>query len=145
MNRHPSFHLVAVVSLVLAAMAGLGVSALWPDRAASAPKVAAGSGATTPTPNATTTAPVIVLRGDKPLAAARERIHLTGNAGDAGVALEVQERVNGHWVDFPAHGTTRSDGSFASYVVFGRPGEHVLRMVAPGTVRVSNTVTVTIG
>jgi hypothetical protein len=57
----------------------------------------------------------------------------------------VQERANNAWVDFPARGTTRSDGSFASYVVFGRVGEHVLHMVAPGTGRVSNPVTVTIG
>jgi hypothetical protein len=144
-NRHPNFFVVAVVSVVLAAVAGLGVAALWPDRAASAPEVAAGSRPTASTPSSKATAPAIALRIDKFRAALGERIHLTGNAGGPGVALGVQERANNAWVDFPAHGTTRSDGSFASYVVFGRAGEHVLRMVAPGTSRVSNPVTVTIG
>jgi hypothetical protein len=144
-NRQPNFLVVAVVSVVLAAVAGLGVAALWPDRAASAPQVATGSRSTASTPSSTRTARAIALRLDKSRAAPGERIHLTGNAGGPAVALEVQERANNAWVDLPAHGTTRSDGSFASYVVFGRAGTHVLRMVAPGTGRVSNSVTVTIG
>jgi hypothetical protein len=143
-NR-PNFLVVAVASLVLAAVAGLGVAALWPDRAASVAQVAPDSRATASTaPSATATAPAISLSSDKSRAAPGERIHLTGHAGGPAVALEVQERANNAWVDFPAHGTTRSDGSFASYVVFGRAGQHVLRIVAPGTGRVSNSVTVTI-
>jgi hypothetical protein len=142
-NRQPNFLVVAVVSVVLAAVAGLGVAALWPDRAASATQVATGS--RTSSPSSTTTAPAIALRIGRSRASSGERIHLSGNAGGPAVALEVQERENGAWVDFPAHGMTRSDGSFASYVVFGRAGTHVLRMVAPGTGRVSNSVIVTIG
>jgi hypothetical protein len=144
-NRQPNFLVVAIVSVVLAAVAGLGVAALWPDPAASAPEVATGSTSKAPTPSSTTTAPAITLRIDKSRAAPGERIHLTGNGGGPAIALEVQERGNNAWVNFPARGTTRSDGNFASYVVFGRAGEHVLRMVAPGTSRVSNSVTVTIG
>jgi ABC-type phosphate transport system substrate-binding protein len=142
-NRQPNFLVVAIVSVVLAAVAGLGVAALWPDRAASATQVATGS--RTSSPSSTTTAPAITLRIDKSRAAPGERIHLTGNGGGPAIALEVQERGNNAWVNFPARGTTRSDGNFASFVVFGRAGEHVLRMVAPGTSRVSNSVTVTIG
>jgi hypothetical protein len=150
MPGRPSFAVVAVVSVVLAAIAGLGVAAVWPSRAASGPEAtttAAGATATPApsTPAATTTAPAITLQVDKSRAAANERINLTGNAGGPDVALVVQEREGGTWADFPAHGTTRSDGSFASYVLFGRAGEHVLRMVAPDTGRVSNPVTVTIG
>jgi hypothetical protein len=145
-SRQPSFVVVASASLVLAAVAGLGVgvAGLWPGGAAGGPTATTASGATPSTPTATTTAPEISLQGDKSRAAAGERINLTGSAGGPGVALVVQERDNGAWVDFPAHGTTRSDGSFASYVLFGRAGEHVLRMVAHDTGRVSNPVTVTI-
>jgi hypothetical protein len=142
-NRQPSLFVVAVGSLVLAAVAGLGVAALWSDRAASAPEVATSPGARSSSPSATKAAPAIVLRGDESQAASGQRIQLTGTAPAPGLALVVQQRVNGMWVPFPATGTTRSDGSFASYVIFARPGEHVLRMVARGG-PVSNAVTVTI-
>jgi hypothetical protein len=142
-NRQPSFVVVAVVSIVLAAVAGLGVATLWASRGAIAPKATSGPGAPS-TSTATRTEPGITLRGDGSRAAAGERINLTGSAGGSGVALQVQERVNGAWVNFPAQGTTRSDGSFASYVLFRRAGEHVLRMVAPRTGTLSNPVTVTI-
>jgi hypothetical protein len=142
-SRQPSFVVVAVVSITLAAVTGLGVAMLWASRAPLTPKAAGGSGAPS-TSTATRTEPGITLHADGSRAAAGERINLTGSAGGSGVALEVQERVNGAWVDFPAHGTTRSDGSFASYVLFGRAGEHVLRMVAPRTGTLSNPVTVTI-
>jgi hypothetical protein len=140
-TRQPSFVVVSAVSLVLATGAGLGVSALWSSRAASVPT----SSATTPSHNAAAPSPAIALALDKTRAAPSERIDLTGNAGGPGIALVVQERSNGSWVDFPAHGRTRSDGSFASYVLFGRIGAHILRMSATGTSRVSNPVTVTVG
>ena len=143
MNREPSFVVVAVVSIVLAAVAGLGVAGLRASRGAIAPKATGGAGSPSPS-TATTAAPGITLLRGLSRAAAGERINLTGSAGGAGVALQVQERVNGAWVDFPAHGRTRSDGSFASYVLFGRAGEHVLRIVAPRTGTLSNPVTVTI-
>jgi hypothetical protein len=107
------------------------------------PKAAGGSGAPS-TSTATRTEPGITLHADGSRAAAGERINLTGSAGGSGVALQVQERVNGAWVNFPANGRTRSDGSFASYVLFRRPGDHVLRIVAPRTGTLSNPVTVTI-
>lgn len=146
---------MAVVSLVLAAMAGLGLGAL---RAVAPPTPAAQAGSTpsgasaAPRPERSSpekSTPVagpggIDLQGDRSRAAAGERINLSGNAGSPGVSLVVQERNNGNWVDFPAHGTTRSDGSFSSYVLFGRAGEHVLRMSAPDSGRVSNPVTVTV-
>ncbi len=143
---------VAVVSLVLAAVAGLGLGALLGVDTPTSPALSGAARATaaaTPTPSATRpsaprTGSAIALHGDRSRAATGERINLTGSAGGSGVALVVQERNNGAWVDFPAHGTTRSDGSFASYVLFGRTGEHVLRMVAPGSGRVSNPVTVTV-
>ena len=150
-NRRPSFAVVSAVSLVLSAVVGLGVGAMWPNPAVDAPTAgpatpAAGTAAS-PAPSipaATTTTPAITLQADTSRAAAGERINLTGNAEGPGVALAAEELENGTWVDFPAHGTTRSDGSFASYVLFGRVGEHVLRMVAPGTGQVSNPVTVVI-
>ena len=143
MTRQPSFVVVAVVSIVLASVAGLGLATRWASRGAIAPKAAGGSRAQS-TSTAGTTAPGITLLGDMSRAAAGERINLTGSAGGSGVALQVQERVNGAWVDFPAHGRTRSDGSFASYVLFGRTGEHVLRMEAPRTGALSNPVSVSI-
>jgi hypothetical protein len=129
-NRQPSFVVVAVVSIVLAGVAGLGVAGLWASRGAIAAKAAGGAGAPSPS-TAGTTAPGITLLRGMSRAAAGERINLTGS-------------VDGAWADFPAHGTTRSDGSFASYVLFGRAGAHVLRMVAPRTGTLSNPVTVTI-
>lgn len=148
-TRQPSFALVAFVSLVLAAVAGLSVGALRPSQSTGAPKATTISQAPpstpTPTPAAAAAAPAITLASDKSRAAAGERINLTGRAQDPGVALQVQERSNGAWVDFPARGTTRADGTFASYVLFGRSGAHVLRMVIPSTGGVSNPITVTVG
>ncbi len=144
-TRQPSFAVLTAVSLGLAAVAGLGVGALRPNAAASTPEPTTSPSrpASSPTPKAPRRA--IALEGSTSRAAAGERIDLSGHADGAGVALTVQERDNGAWVDFPAHGMTRSDGTFASYVLFGRSGTHVLRMVAPSTGAVSNPVTVTVG
>jgi hypothetical protein len=140
------FLFVAAASMALAAVAGLGVGDLWPKHAASAGTLAVGPRKPSLTPTRAAPAPAITLEGDTAHAAAGARINLTGHAaGGAGVALRVQERSNGTWVDFPADGTTRTDGTFASYVLFGRAGVHVLRMTAPAAGAVSNPITVTVG
>lgn len=144
-TRPLSFLVVAVAAVALAAVSGLGVGALWPHHAASAGTGPATRTDPAPTPSRVAARPAITLESDTAHAAPGARINLTGHASGSGVALRVQERSNGTWVDFPADGTTRSDGTFASYVLYRRPGVHVLRMTAPGTGSVSNPITVTVG
>jgi FtsP/CotA-like multicopper oxidase with cupredoxin domain len=145
MTDRSSFLAMAAAAVALAAVAGLGVGALWPEHAASAGSPAAAPSKPSTAPTKAAPAPAISLVGDMARAAPGSRINLTGHASGSGVALQVQERSNGSWVDFPADGTTRSDGTFASYVLFGRAGVHVLRVTAPSTGTVSNPITVTVG
>jgi hypothetical protein len=154
-----SFALLCVVSLVLAALAGLGFAAVQHGlgEAAAARSLgtpAAAAPASPTSPAAETTAPAtspsgdITLRADRAAARSGERIFLSGvvaGRGRAGVALVAQEQRSGRWSDFPAHGRSRADGRFTTYVVFGRTGVHVLRVRAVTGDRVSNQVTVTVG
>jgi hypothetical protein len=74
-----------------------------------------------------------------------DRVTLAGRYPDSGQAtLQVQRREFGAWVDFPTSATV-SAGTFHTYVQLGRTGRNSLRVVDPGTGRISNTVDVFVG
>jgi hypothetical protein len=73
-----------------------------------------------------------------------ERINLTGTyKGADNVGLQVQRFEDGGWRDFGVSATVRV-GTFETWVMTGRPGEHRFRVWDPGTRRGSNVVLVTI-
>ena len=74
-----------------------------------------------------------------------ERINLTGQwPGHDAMGLMVQRQEDGEWVDFGVQTTVRV-GTFATYILTGRPGDNVFRVYDPETETASNEVTVTIG
>lgn len=74
-----------------------------------------------------------------------ERVNLTGTyRGADNVGLEVQRFENGSWSDFGVSATVRL-GTYATYVMTGRPGENRFRVYDPQADRASNAVRVTIG
>ena len=78
-------------------------------------------------------------------ARANERINLTGTyRGADNVGLEVQRYEDGAWRDFGVSATVRV-GTYETWVMTGRPGEHRFRVWDPGARRGSNVVLVTIG
>ncbi len=78
-------------------------------------------------------------------ARAMERVNLTGSyPGHDNVGLQVQREENGQWSDFGVQATVRA-GTYATYVMTGRPGENKFRMYDPQDDQGSNVVVVTIG
>jgi len=78
-------------------------------------------------------------------AAPMERVNLTGRYKRADeVGLQVQRFEDGDWQDFGVDVTVRQ-GTYATYVQTGRPGEQRFRMYDPATKQGSNVVLVTIG
>lgn len=74
-----------------------------------------------------------------------ERVNLTGTyRGTDNVGLQVQRFEDGAWRDFGVDATVRV-GTYETWVMTGRPGEHRFRMWDPGARRGSNVVLVTIG
>lgn len=74
-----------------------------------------------------------------------ERINLTGQwPGHDNESLLVQRFENGQWADFGVQ-TQLNVGTFATYVMTGRPGDQRFRMYDPTTRTASNEVTVTVG
>jgi hypothetical protein len=83
-----------------------------------------------------TAAPVFV----KPM----ERINLTGTwPGHDNESLLVQRLEGSTWSDFGVH-VTVNVGTFATYVMTGRPGDQKFRVFDPTSKTASNEVTVTI-
>jgi hypothetical protein len=74
-----------------------------------------------------------------------ERINLTGQwAGHDNQSLLVQRYEDGAWADFGVQ--VRVDvGTFATYVMTGRPGDQRFRVYDPTSRTASNEVTVTVG
>lgn len=74
-----------------------------------------------------------------------QQINLTGayEAPD-GTLLQVQRKESGVWVDFPVTAPVNG-GRYATYILTGRTGPNILRMLAIGRDDVSNTVTVQVG
>ena len=74
-----------------------------------------------------------------------ERVNLTGRyKGADSVGLQVQRFEDGDWQDFGVDVTVRQ-GTYATYVQTGRPGEQRFRVYDPATKQGSNVVLVTIG
>jgi hypothetical protein len=77
-------------------------------------------------------------------ARANERINLTGTyRGADNIGLQVQRFEEGGWRDFGVSATVRV-GTYETWVMTGRPGEHRFRMWDPAAGRGSNVVMVTI-
>jgi hypothetical protein len=154
-NDRP-FLVVTVLALALAALAGLGFSAVRHGLGSRATAETSTTGEAGSTPTTSAAAPssaaasptgAITLQADRSTAASGDKINLTGQVSDASgssVDLVVQERRDGQWSDFPATGKTRSDGTFSTYVIFGRTGAHEMRVSAPATGEASNPVTITV-
>ena len=84
-----------------------------------------------------TAAPVFV----KPM----ERINLTGDwPGHDNQSLLVQRLEGGSWTDFGVQ-VNVNVGTFATYVMTGRPGDQKFRVFDPTSQTASNEVTVTVG
>jgi hypothetical protein len=74
-----------------------------------------------------------------------ERVNLTGTyRGADNVGLRVQRFEEGAWRDFGVDATVRV-GTYETWVMTGRPGEHRFRVWDPAARRGSNVVLVTIG
>jgi len=74
-----------------------------------------------------------------------ERVNLTGRyKGADNVGLQVQRFEDGDWQDFGVDVTVHQ-GTYATYVQTGRPGEQRFRMYDPATRQGSNVVLVTTG
>jgi hypothetical protein len=73
-----------------------------------------------------------------------ERINLTGQwPGHDNESLLVQRLEGSTWSDFGVH-VTVNVGTFATYVMTGRPGDQKFRVFDPTSKTASNEVTVTI-
>jgi hypothetical protein len=78
------------------------------------------------------------------MARANERINLTGTyRGADNVGLQVQRFEEGAWRDFGVSATVRI-GTYETWVMTGRPGQHRFRMWDPTAGKGSNVVLVTI-
>ena len=76
---------------------------------------------------------------------AGERINFNGVYVDGeGVALQIQRKEGGTWVDFPVTATVRG-GVFSTWILTSRTGESPFRVFDATANRASNVVTVTIG
>lgn len=74
-----------------------------------------------------------------------ERINLTGTwPGHDNQSLVVQRYEGGQWSDFGVQ-VQVDVGTFATYVMTGRPGDQKFRVFDPTTQTASNEVTVTVG
>ena len=74
-----------------------------------------------------------------------ERINVNGVYVDGeGVALQIQRKESGTWVDFPVTATVRG-GVFSTWILTSRTGESPFRVLDKTANRASNVVTVTIG
>ena len=74
-----------------------------------------------------------------------DRINFNGVYVDGdGVALQVQRKENGTWVDFPVTATVQG-GAFTTWIQTTRTGEQLFRMYDESADRASNTVRVTVG
>jgi hypothetical protein len=74
-----------------------------------------------------------------------ERINFNGVYVDGeGVALQIQRKEGGTWVDFPVTATVRG-GVFSTWILTSRSGEAPFRVFDESANRASNVVTVTIG
>jgi len=74
-----------------------------------------------------------------------ERINLTGRwPGHDNEGLLVQRLEGGQWTDFAGVQARVNVGTFDTYVMTGRPGDHKFRVFDPGTKTASNEVTITV-
>jgi hypothetical protein len=74
-----------------------------------------------------------------------ERINFNGVYVDGeGVALQVQRKEGGTWVDFPVTATVRG-GVFSTWIQTSRTGQSPFRVYDAGANRASNPVVVTVG
>jgi hypothetical protein len=74
-----------------------------------------------------------------------ERINFNGVYVDGeGVALQIQRKEGGTWVDFPVTATVRG-GVFSTWILTSRTGRSPFRVYDGTANRASNVVTVTIG
>lgn len=101
----------------------------------------------TDSPGTTTASPAggLLLSASPLLVRPMERINLTGQwPGHDNESLLVQRYDGGQWSDFGVQ--VRVDvGTFATYVMTGRPGDQKFRVFDPTTQTASNEVTVTVG
>lgn len=74
-----------------------------------------------------------------------DRINFNGTYVDGeGVALQIQRKENGSWVDFPVTATVRG-GVFSTWIQTTRTGESPFRVYDEEADRASNVVVLTIG
>lgn len=74
-----------------------------------------------------------------------DRINMNGVYADGeGVALQVQRKEGGAWVDFPVTATVQG-GAFTTWIQTSRTGEQLFRVYDESADRASNTVRVTVG
>jgi hypothetical protein len=74
-----------------------------------------------------------------------ERINFNGVYVDGeGVALQIQRKEDGTWVDFPVTATVRG-GVFSTWIQTTRTGESPFRVLDVQANRASNAVVVTVG
>jgi hypothetical protein len=74
-----------------------------------------------------------------------ERINFNGVYVDGeGVALQIQRKEGGVWVDFPVEATVRG-GVFSTWIQTSHTGESPFRVLDETTNRVSNVVVITVG
>lgn len=74
-----------------------------------------------------------------------ERINFNGVYVDGeGVALQIQRKEGGSWVDFPVDATVRG-GVFSTWIQTSRTGESPFRVYDEEADRASNVVRVTVG
>lgn len=137
---------VAVVLAVLvAAVAGLGVGAIFADRGTSG--LTSGGGATSTAQPTTAPDGTLTLQTSTTSPAANERVTLSGvlTDGDAGVRIVVQRQTDNEWADFPASTTTKARGAYSLEIALGRKGDNVVRVTAPDSGAASDPVTLVIG
>ena len=75
-----------------------------------------------------------------------QQIDLSGSwPNHDGVQLQVQRREGGRWVNFADVRPTVTSGTFTTYVMTGRTGRNVFRVIDPASKAVSNSVAVRVG
>lgn len=98
----------------------------------------------TATPTPTLTEGALALSASPSVVTAMERINLTGQwPGRDALTLKVQRLEDGQWVDFGVQASVKI-GTFATFVMTGRGGPNVFRVVDPDSGTASNQVTVTV-
>jgi hypothetical protein len=101
----------------------------------------------TASPGDTTASPSggLLLSASPLLVKPMERINLTGQwPGHDNQSLLVQRYEGGQWSNFGVQ-VQVDVGTFATYVMTGRPGDQTFRVFDPTTQTASNEVTVTVG